>query len=700
MNSNRTLDSSKRFGRRGIQALYTYTPFKFLRAQRGEKYTLILAETAHHQVANRQLRWRSESVKDKFLFNTPQGFQKIIVQPYDIYPIDFTKERSERYVFISRQHRWSYFPEYMEFSWEALREGYYCAFGWVLLSTKNENCPIVRDCPLRSETRCKYYFGPIAYSSLYNVYPLIRKKYELPPDKGENEPLAAIRYKSMPLATLTYVPNGSYIAFIDGVQFLPKRARMFRQPTLYLKEGIGFRIPQAPAILFEFNKDTLRELIRDRLNNSRTLARWIKMKQRLYLDANDDVNLVKEGNGFDAFQRLYEVVAFVLLGKSSSSEQARSIVRAVNEARVDDNLADFAGVLFVHSFTHLFINWINARYGYGKGDFGYYLEHDRIQPIGLQKDGVRAFVFEMVVGGLGYLKNFEHELKNKGETILADLFFDFQKVLGYCEEKSKQAMNNLPTVLNSFRDNDQTVNSLIDTILAAYIRSFNEPDVYPHVNSIRQAIVDAIDMTSETRSLMDDLLDKAPHCWDGCQLCVMLEQGCNYPPFDQPFLVSNRLTGDIIGVLKHMVDRPLEAFPLKVGIYEEFLRFVSAARYTIDLISPWLTPEIVKVLAEKAEENELIVRIITSNDITNKTHKDSLRLIRDIKNRIKTKIAQQLHAKGMLVDDVMLLTGSFNFTISGLTSNVENLMVDFSLKGPQHFKEKFETLWAESQPLD
>jgi len=104
----------------------------------------------------------------------------------------------------------------------------------------------------------------------------------------------------MPLATLTYVPNGSYIAFIDGVQFLPKRARMLRQPILYLKEGIGFRIPQAPAIQFEFNKDTLRELIRDRLNSNLILARWMRLKQRLYLSTNDDDSLIKEGNGFTA----------------------------------------------------------------------------------------------------------------------------------------------------------------------------------------------------------------------------------------------------------------------------------------------------------------------------------------------------------------------------------------------------------------
>jgi HKD family nuclease len=48
----------------------------------------------------------------------------------------------------------------------------------------------------------------------------------------------------------------------------------------------------------------------------------------------------------------------------------------------------------------------------------------------------------------------------------------------------------------------------------------------------------------------------------------------------------------------------------------------------------------------------------------------------------------------------MLLTGSFNFTISGLTSNVENLTVDFSLHGTTNFKREFESIWKESTPLD
>jgi hypothetical protein len=697
------MEFMKRTSRLGIQALFTFTPFKLLRAQRGEIYMLILAETAHHRVMNLP-SWRSKSVKDEFLFNVPGGFPKRIVQPYDLYPTLFMRGQRERYIFEppNRRWRWRYFPEYMEFSWETLRGAHYCAFGWVLLSSKEDGCPIARDCPTRDRTPCKYYFGPMAFSSLYNVYPLIRKKYEPPPEKRGNEPLAAIRYESMPLATLIYIPYGSYVAFIDGVQFLSKRARMFRQSLLFLKEGLGFRISQAPAVQFEFNKDTLRELIWNRLNSSPLLTRWIRLKQQLYLEREGE--LVGEGKGFNAFQLMDEVVKLTLSGRSGGSARAQYIAKAVSDAKVDDDLVDFASILFVHSFSHLFLNWISARYGYGKGDFGYYLEHDRIQPTGLQREGVRTFVFEAAVGGLGYLKSFAQDLADPTKNILTEFLGSqnqgIQAVLGFCEERSNRAVKNISLELNRFRSNDQMINNLINAILVAYTGSFTDPYVYPHINSIRQAVVETIEMTSENRSLMDDLIERGPHCWDGCQLCVMLERGCNYSPFDQPFLVTSRLTGEIIRLLKRAVEVPAQIFPFKMGVNKEFLRFISTARYTIDLVSPWISPEVISLLAETAERNDLNVRIITTKDVENKTHEESLKILKEMGDRIKTKISQRLHAKGMLVDDVMLLTGSFNFTNSGLTSNVENLIVDFSLQGTMNFKKEFEVMWTEGISLD
>ncbi|MGC8605801.1 MAG: hypothetical protein ACP5VS_19220, partial [Desulfomonilaceae bacterium] len=413
MNTEKTLDLSQAIGRRGIQALYTFTPFKIIRTDRGESYSIILAETYHHRLS---MPWHSKSVKDEFQFNVQPNLSKTVVQPYELYPKQFTSKINDEYIFERPDHKWKYYPEYMEFSWKALKGGHYCMFGYVLLSSRND-CPIAKDCPVRKGTPCKYYLGPVAYSGLYNVFPQIRKKYELPPDKKENEPLAAIRYQTMPLLTITYVANGSYVAFIDGVQFSPKRAKILRQPLLYLKEGLGFRISNSPAIQFEFNKETLKELVQDRLKNNLILVRWIKLKQLLYMGKDETSGLIKGNGGFQAFQWMDDVVKLALSESGNGTEYAKDVVKAINEAKVDDDLIDFASVLFVHSFSHLFVNWISARYGYGKGDFGYYLEHDKIQPTGLQKEGVRTFIFEAAVGGLGYLKTFSQDLVDPNKDI-------------------------------------------------------------------------------------------------------------------------------------------------------------------------------------------------------------------------------------------------------------------------------------------
>jgi hypothetical protein len=699
------LDFQTKTARHGIQSLYTFTPFKLLRAQRGQTYVLILAETYHHSAVNLP-PWRSRSTIDEFPFNVPAGFSKKVVQPHELYPIAFKTGGTERYIFEPPQHRWrwSYFPEHMEFSQQSLREGRYCAFGWVLLSSRQDECPIARDCPSRKKTPCQYYFPPLAYSSLYNVYPLIRKKYETPTDKYNDEPLAAVRYGGVPLLNLTYIPNGSYVAFVDGVQFSPKRARMFRQPLLFLKEGLGFRISQAPAIQLEFIVNSLRELIRDRLKNSLTLTRWIKLKQELYLRESDGDGLIRERNGFAAFQKMDEIVSLALTGAENGSSQIKAILSSVNEPEINDELVDFASALFVHSLSHLLLNWISARYGYGKGDFGYYIEHDMIQPIGFQREGVRVFIFEAAVGGLGYLRSFAQELADSSTNTLAEFFGSkeqgIQSVLEFCENRANHALRNLRAELNHFRSGEQAVNNLIDAIITAYSQSFTDPNIFPHVNSIRRGIVDTIDTNTEIRGLMDDLLGKGPHCWDGCQLCVMQERGCNYLPFDQPFLVSRGLTKEIVSTLSKMVKSPVEVFPLKVGVENEFRVFLSAARYSIDLVSPWLSPDVTKTLRDVGEANRLNIRVITTMDISNKVHEESLNFLRRARDNIKVRTTEQLHAKGMLVDRVMLLTGTFNFTISGLTTNIENVMVDFSRQGTTKFRQMFEEMWTQSKPLD
>ena len=307
------------------------------------------------------------------------------------------------------------------------------------------------------------------------------------------------------------------------------------------------------------------------------------------------------------------------------------------------------------------------------------------------------------MGGFGYIKNFVEKIQKVSKTdVLEELIY--AAIKGFkksCEEKVEKSLKNLQNELKPFREHYK---KLVDLILRVYYDSFPGAAVYPHVNSIRKAIAEAIpEFSEEERSLLDDLLAKGPHCWDGCQLCVMMERGCNFLPFDQPFLVSERLLRSALEITSTMMRRPVSFSPLKRGIRKEFEGLLSAARYKIDLVSPWISPEIVEDLLRLYLERHLKVRIVTKIDPDNETQVRSIERLtqasKDYSPGFQAKVIDELHAKGMLVDDIMLLYGSFNFTISGLNANVENVTVDFSLRGAKKFRKEFDEIWRRAKPL-
>ncbi|MEM2741954.1 MAG: phospholipase D family protein, partial [Nitrososphaeria archaeon] len=139
------------------------------------------------------------------------------------------------------------------------------------------------------------------------------------------------------------------------------------------------------------------------------------------------------------------------------------------------------------------------------------------------------------------------------------------------------------------------------------------------------------------------------------------------------------------------------------GIRKEFESLLSAARFKVDLVSPWISPEIVEDLFKLHLERHLRIRIITRRDPENAAQVRSLEILtqlsKDYSPSFQAKVMDELHAKGMLIDDVMLLYGSFNFTISGLNANVENVVIDFSLQGTKKFNEEFNELWKNAKSL-
>lgn len=700
----------KRITRQGIQGLFTFTPFKLLRTGIGDKsvYSLIIAEPAYMKV-DPFIRWKSRSLKDSFRVPITESFSKKIVQPHELYTLNFTQDKSTRFIVrkpsdkLRDQNNWNFPPVYMEFSWNALNASHFCTLGWVATSAEAK-CPLAKECPYFKPTKktgdCVYYKGPLAYTSLYNVYPRVIRKFDDPLATFLFEAILAIRYEDQPLALMRFTDQGNFLAYIDGVTFSPK-ARWMRTPMLFLQEGIGFRIGNVNAIEFEFIPSALDQFIRNLLAKNKELARWIILKEQLF--SNPDDAHIKERRGFDAFGALDQIVRQSIAGPQNATEKEKvdRIINKIKRADADDKTVEYATIVLLHSLAHTLKSELVAKYGCKGEDIGYHIDHPHLRTVGVPSKKIRLVIFETSMGGFGYLRNFVEQLRKDGSEPLEAMFKTskdaFEKI---CENKSDKDLKNLAKVLNPYRDG---YSQIIDGLIQAYTNSFPDTTLYPHINSVRRALTDLISIGNEARPLVDDFIERGPHCWDGCQLCVMFERECNFLPFDQPFLVSERLTKNALDVICSNLRDPVFFAPLKTGLRKEFETFLSAATNKIDLVTPWISPEIVDDLFSKHKEKQVKIRILTKEDKDNNTQVQSIQALTNIARKyapnFEVRVVNQLHAKGMLVDDIMLLHGSFNFTYSGLESNVENVTISFSIHGARKFAGEFEGLWKTAKAL-
>jgi len=590
----------------------------------------------------------------------------------------------------------------MQIDSSTLKSGHYCTLGWVV-SAPEPSCPLTHECPYyqpRQKTgQCKSYQGPIAYSSLYNVYSRIQRRFDDPAGGYLFTPIMAMREGDEPLAIVRFTDRGNFLAYIDGVSFSPKLRWITAQPTVFLKEGVGFRIENVHAIEIDFPEVALHKFVRRQLENDVLLRQWIALKRGLYLGPDDVV--LRERRGISAFRKMETVVTAAVEG--TGIENAQESLSELGEVGVTDALVNFGAFLLLHSFAHTFRNALLAKYGCRGEELAYSIEHPLLRTVGAPAEKVRILVFETAEGGFGYLRTFATVL-GSGETDEFEhlLKASFESIKQSCEDRVDQSIRNLERNYENFRD-EAKLRPIVDGIIRAYRNSFKDSKVFPHVNAIRRAIATSIDVPNEIRPLLDDLLERGAHCWDGCQLCVMLERECTFLAFDQPFLVSERLLRSSLQLMYENLRNPMSFYPLRRGISDEFHRLTSMATSTINVVTPWISPEIVDYLQSLESQKQVKVRIITRHDRANDVQSKSIEKLRELDKKLgenfQTRIIDQLHAKGIIIDGIMAMHGSFNLTVSGLNSNVENITIDFSVVGTSKFAKEFETVWQKANAL-
>ena len=720
--------------RHGREALYSLTPFKIQnvdisRGTSTKSYSLIFAPLAYMKttiVSNKtsSLKWY-KGYLDKFKVQLP--ISKEIIHPIKLYTWVFKNNNLLKIIYsYSSKKKNPYYPQYIEYSYNSLSNGYYCELGIVLLSS-TQTCPLAGQCDQqerisgKDKLYCNHYKGPHPYTALYTVFPYVVSIYEEYRMADKEEII------SHPLFKMYYIAAGQHIIFINGIYFVPKQDKDMPSKILFLMPSIGYRINNIPAVKFEFDYSKLKELIREILNSDSKVRMWVKIKHKLYVD-NGTFNAYSDRKGFSAFRKLTNSLL--------NGQKKEELLKEIDNTNITDDEIEFASFLFLHSLAHTLLGWISSKYNYWKEGISYYITHPLLRNNTERENKIAVYIVEEAIGGLGYLKSFKDEVKKDLEkfrdfllSLLENLINcglkvedEIEKFFNLLQDPSKLRIG-----LNQMIDpNFKNIIDIIDDIGDAYASFYyKNPQnkiprgVHPHINSIREYIAKKRKIDHFARAKLDDILESGPHCWDGCPLCVMLERNCQFPIFNQPFLVSRELTrailekmdidilSQILLTYRKMENPNIISSELSIGEgYRLFKALLKIAKEDIKLVSPWLSPPVVNEIISVVKNNEkLHVKIITTNDPSD-YHQESIRLFteymkrnKNIEVRIHKVSKTDLHAKELLVDNTLLMKGSVNFTRKGLIENIESADIIKDEKAIKKFIEKFNSFWEESVSL-
>jgi cardiolipin hydrolase len=190
--------------------------------------------------------------------------------------------------------------------------------------------------------------------------------------------------------------------------------------------------------------------------------------------------------------------------------------------------------------------------------------------------------------------------------------------------------------------------------------------------------------------------------FDGTIGHYFIEEGCLSGSFIQPFSVSCLIAKPIAnGISQTSLERPLK---------KSIIEWVKMARSSID-ITTWVLSvngldDLIKAL-KKACEGGAKIRlllgggVLSDNDAYNSAVNSLKKLFQELEQCIEVRLynKEQLHAKMIIIDGIIVVEGSFNLTKSALTTNIENAHVIIDPENVRERVEKFNKLWNEAATI-
>jgi len=720
---------NKSYSRSGSIALYSFTPFKVLESSE-VIYRLILVPLAGFVVEkyvglnlkSKRIYWRTKAtiVRDKVSINVGEHvIIKNIVLPTEIYSKVFEQTSKVKYVYKREGNGPA--PHYIEYSYEALTRPKVCRHGYVLLSSEEE-CPLRNSCRKYSvggEGGCKYYCSvDNTYVGLFNIFPEVRTIFEVDPTNVKDVLAYPLPHSFEQLFRLGFTEKGSGYVFINSVFLVPKQRRIFFRPyfILYPLEGLGYRIENVHALVFDFEKNSLYKLL-EKLYLIEDVRSWLVYKFRLLgsVLGEDFSSLVnpRKDYGFRVFRGMTREIERVV-------ERGISVVSDIGESERDLFMKYFSYV-FLHTFAHIVISFIASYMQCDESIFHCFIEH----PFTGHRDKFRVIVFEDASGGYGFLQEFSLMLRDASRDTFSDFIKHISSIFSrplqskrysrYCA-MSKLDLKNLPqflvnnikyNILNRVSDSSsrevvESMANIIHSVLSKYVVT----GVYPHVLAMRRYVLGRLGRVSEkARAWIDDIFALYPSCWDCCPLCVMFEKGCIYHSYNQPFTLSSTLMKHFVEMLNRIHSAGLNIGERCSRVGDIVNKIIGYTKFSLKIVSPYLSVGPLRNIVVPLLERKVNIDIVTlpEDEARNEAHNKALAFLRNLRGTYSNLsvylVSYALHDKFIIIDDLILIDGSFNFTDHGLYRNLESIRVSYRRLDVDEASRKFKHLKACSKSL-
>jgi hypothetical protein len=649
---------------------------------------------------------------NKFIYYNDSGNTeklKTVVHPYLIKPKIFSRNKRFKIKYthndlsknrgsMTKRDYTKPFPKLMKFSYESLTQGYNCRYGFILI-TDEKNCPLANKCKLfqpgNSTKTCKHYVGPNTYERLYKVMPhIVRTVREYPFSDKEILALIQVNIKGQDriLGKIKYDEKLSLEAFSDATIFKDNLADLYYLDYLWVsyKEAIGFKQDNLHGIVIQFNPKAMDEYVEELLNNSRSIRDWMCLKMNMYF-GNDAkyIRLRKSQSstrGFEAISRFSNNLLNGVKATNSNSGIGKYF-DCDSDSPKFEILKMFTSFVLIHTIAHVFVEGILPIFSPSlHNQFLYYIEH----PIfGDSKENI--YIIDTIQGGSGVLKILSELIKSKPNQFTLSMYDIVKDIIKsyYCHEnKFNKNLANLNVKLQKYQNQ---LNKLVNRVIDIYNswRSCSK-DTFPfHVavrNYLAKNFQEEIYGSSTNRSYFKDLISELPLCWDGCNACVGMDKGCMFMPFDQPFLISRNLVTMFLNTANDWLGKSV--FTISSGItstnslLDVLKDLILLAEREIILVSPWISKDTINILNDIKYRRSIKVKVITLDSEQNQ------RAIEEAENNNNDPIIvlkfpedkkeKLLHLKALVIDGSIAITGSANYTNSGLGSNIEmvNIILD------------------------